>query len=115
MPVYYYYNYSFCLALEYTGGVPFIILEPILKYATPSQLYMLEYHNHYLIEDTGELWKFHSNKEFRSRISEKDETETWRQFYIVIIKYTYACSLNNNILLSRFVLYNISSFFLNLI
>jgi len=84
----YYYILSLfhliCLALEFTGGVPFIILEPILKYATPDQLYTLEHYNDYLIEDTGELWKFHCNKEFRNKIPEKNES--WRQFYIVIIK-----------------------------
>jgi len=67
-------------ALEFTGGVPFIILEPILKYATPDQLYSLEVYNDYLIEDTGGLWKFHCNKEFRNKIPEKNES--WRQFYI---------------------------------
>lgn len=74
----------FCLALEYTGGVPFIILEPILKHATPDQLYQLELFNDYLIEDTGVLWEYHCKKEFRNKFPE--ENETWRDFYLVILK-----------------------------
>ncbi|XP_050541713.1 transcription elongation factor B polypeptide 3 isoform X2 [Daktulosphaira vitifoliae] len=67
-------------ALEYTGGVPFVILEPILKYATPDQLYTLEYYNNYLIEDTGKFWEFHCKKEFRNKVP--DNGETWRDFYV---------------------------------
>lgn len=78
----------FCLDLEYTGGVPFIILEPILKHATPDQLYTLEHYNDYLIEDTGALWEYHCKKEFRNKIPEKNES--WRNFYIVTIyKFRY--------------------------
>jgi len=71
-----------CLALEYTGGVPFSILEPILKHASPDQLYNLEQYNYYLIEDTGGLWEYHCNKEFRNKVPDKNES--WRNFYIVI-------------------------------
>ncbi|XP_025193465.1 transcription elongation factor B polypeptide 3-like [Melanaphis sacchari] len=67
-------------ALEYTGGVPFSILEPILKHATPDQLYNLEQFNDYLIEDTGVLWEYHCKKEFRNKVPEKNEP--WRNFYI---------------------------------
>ncbi|XP_050433259.1 transcription elongation factor B polypeptide 3 [Adelges cooleyi] len=67
-------------ALEYTGGVPFVILEPILKYATADQLYRLEQYNEYLIEDTGSFWEFHCKKEFRNKVPEDDEP--WRDFYI---------------------------------
>lgn len=73
----------FCLALEYTGGVPFLILEPILKYCTPDQLYNFEGYNPYLIEDTDVLWEYHCKKEFRNKIPDKNES--WRDFYIVII------------------------------
>lgn len=69
--------------MEYTGGVPFEILEPILKHANPDQLYNLEHFNDYLIEDTGKLWEYHCQKEFRGKIPEKNES--WRSFYIVII------------------------------
>lgn len=67
-------------ALEYTGGVPFSILEPILKHATPDQLYTLEQFNDYLIEDTGVLWEYHCKKEFRNKLPDKNEP--WRNFYI---------------------------------
>jgi len=67
-------------ALEYTGGVPFSILEPILKHASPDQLYTLEQFNDYLIEDTGVLWEYHCKKEFRNKIPDKNES--WRNFYI---------------------------------
>lgn len=70
--------------MEYTGGVPFIILEPILKHTNPEQLYQLEHYNDYLIEDTDGLWEYHCKKEFRNKIPEKNES--WRNFYIVIIK-----------------------------
>lgn len=79
---------TFSLALEYTGGVPFSILEPILKHASPDQLYNLEQYNDYLIEDTGVLWEYHCKKEFRSKVPNKNET--WRNFYIVIIKLSKA-------------------------
>lgn len=71
--------------MEFTGGVPFEILEPILKHATPDQLYTLEHYNDYLIEDTGKLWEYHCQKEFRAKVPEKNEM--WRNFYIVIINY----------------------------
>jgi transcription elongation factor B polypeptide 3 len=67
-------------ALEYTGGVPFSILEPILKHASPDQLYNLEQYNYYLIEDTGVLWEYHCKKEFRNKVPDKNEP--WRNFYI---------------------------------
>ncbi|XP_025408380.1 transcription elongation factor B polypeptide 3-like isoform X2 [Sipha flava] len=67
-------------SLSYTGGVPFEILEPILKYASPDQLYNLEHYNDYLIEDTGKLWEYHCQKEFRGKVPEKNEM--WRDFYI---------------------------------
>lgn len=76
-------HFQFCLALEYTGGVPFSILEPILKHASPDQLYTLEQFNDYLIEDTGVLWEYHCKKEFRNKVPDKNEP--WRNFYIVII------------------------------
>lgn len=84
----------FSLALEYTGGVPFEILEPILKQVSCNHLYRLEDFNPYLIEDTGELWEFHCKKEFRNKIPGKNES--WRDFYIVsinsfIIKHNFKC------------------------
>lgn len=79
----YYIYTAFCLELGETGGVPYLILAPVLSHATPDQLYQIENHNFYLIEDTGPLWEYHSKKEFRNKIPEKNET--WRNFYIVII------------------------------
>ncbi|KAH1013139.1 hypothetical protein HUJ05_012172 [Dendroctonus ponderosae] len=67
-------------ALEYTGGVPYSILKPILEKANPNQLYMLEFHNPYLIEDTDELWQLHCQKEFRNK--KREELESWREMYL---------------------------------
>lgn len=67
-------------ALEYTGGVPFDILKPVIERATSDQLFTLEHHNPYLIEDTDELWKFHCQKEFRNK--NREEMETWRDMYL---------------------------------
>ncbi|XP_003700655.1 transcription elongation factor elongin A [Megachile rotundata] len=67
-------------ALEFTGGVPFDILKPILERATSDQLFMLEHYNPYLIEDTDVLWQFHCNREFRNK--QREEMETWREMYM---------------------------------
>ncbi|XP_043260818.1 transcription elongation factor B polypeptide 3 isoform X1 [Colletes gigas] len=67
-------------ALEVTGGVPFDIIKPVLERATADQLFMLEHHNPYLIEDTDCLWQFHCNREFRNK--QREEMETWREMYM---------------------------------
>ncbi|KYM84317.1 Transcription elongation factor B polypeptide 3 [Atta colombica] len=67
-------------ALEFTGGVPYDILKPILERATCDQLFMLEHHNPYLIEDTDVLWKYHCNREFKNK--ERQEMESWREMYM---------------------------------
>lgn len=67
-------------ALEYTGGVPYLVLKPILEKSTPNQLFLLEHHNPYLIEDTDELWQLHSQKEFRNK--KREELESWREMYM---------------------------------
>ncbi|XP_012283397.1 transcription elongation factor B polypeptide 3 [Orussus abietinus] len=67
-------------ALEFTGGVPFYILKPVLERATSDQLFMLEHHNPYLVEDTDALWQFHCNREFRNK--QREEMETWREMYM---------------------------------
>lgn len=67
-------------ALEYTGGVPYSILKPVLERATPDQLFTLENHNPYLIEDTDELWRLHCGKEFRPK--RREEMESWRDMYM---------------------------------
>lgn len=68
-------------ALEYTGGVPFDLLKPVLERATPDQLFTLEDYNAYLIEDTDVLWEFHCKKDFRNK--KREELETWREMYLV--------------------------------
>ncbi|KOX78696.1 Transcription elongation factor B polypeptide 3 [Melipona quadrifasciata] len=67
-------------ALEFTGGVPFDIIKPVLERATADQLFMLEHHNPYLVEDTDKLWQFHCNREFRNK--QREEMETWREMYM---------------------------------
>ncbi|EFA12997.1 transcription elongation factor B polypeptide 3 [Tribolium castaneum] len=67
-------------ALEYTGGVPYNVLKPILEKANPNQLYLMEHHNPYLIEDTDELWQLHCQKDFRNK--KREELETWREMYL---------------------------------
>lgn len=69
-------------ALEFTGGVPFDILKPVLERATADQLFVLEHYNPYLMEDTDVLWKYHSNREFKK--NERQEMESWREMYMVI-------------------------------
>ncbi|XP_011332905.1 transcription elongation factor B polypeptide 3 isoform X2 [Ooceraea biroi] len=67
-------------ALEFTGGVPFDILKPVLERATPDQLFILEHHNPYLMEDTDTLWQFHCNREFKKNV--RQEMESWREMYM---------------------------------
>ncbi|XP_057658804.1 transcription elongation factor B polypeptide 3 [Diorhabda carinulata] len=67
-------------ALEYTGGVPYIILKPIMERATADQIFNLEHHNPYLIEDTDELWQLHCQKDFRNK--QREEMESWRDMYM---------------------------------
>lgn len=72
----------FCAALEYTGGVPYDVLKPILEKVSVQQLYTFENYNPYLIGETDELWEFHAKKEFRK--AERQEYETWRDLYLVM-------------------------------
>ncbi|XP_060823679.1 transcription elongation factor B polypeptide 3 [Bombus pascuorum] len=67
-------------ALEFTGGVPFDIIKPVLERATADQLFMLEHYNPYLVEDTDKLWQYHCNREFRNK--QREEMETWREMYM---------------------------------
>lgn len=66
-------------ALAYTGGVPYDILFPILERCTPEQLFTMEHHNAYLLEDTDGLWGQHCKREFRGK--RREEFETWREAY----------------------------------
>ncbi|KAI5713104.1 hypothetical protein M8J76_004647 [Diaphorina citri] len=67
-------------SLEYTGGVPYDILKPVLERATAEQLYQLEHYNPYLMEDTGPHWEFHCSRDFRGK--KLQEYETWRELYL---------------------------------
>lgn len=67
-------------ALEYTGGVPYSILKPVLERATADQLFNAEHHNPYLIDDTDELWELICRKAFRGK--EPYELESWRDMYL---------------------------------
>ncbi|XP_075976017.1 transcription elongation factor elongin A [Anticarsia gemmatalis] len=66
-------------ALEFTGGVPYEILKPVVDRATPQQLYMLEHYNNYLMDDTDHLWQNFCQKHFRNK--QRQEMETWREMY----------------------------------
>lgn len=66
-------------ALEYTGGVPFEILKPVLERASPEQLEQFEHYNPYLMEDSDILWQQHCNRKFKAY--KRQEMETWREMY----------------------------------
>ncbi|XP_055679229.1 transcription elongation factor B polypeptide 3 [Lutzomyia longipalpis] len=67
-------------ALEYTGGVPFEILKPVIERATAEQLFHFEHYNPYLMEDTDELWQKHCKRRFKSE--KRQEMESWREMYM---------------------------------
>ncbi|XP_058413039.1 elongin-A2 [Diceros bicornis minor] len=62
------------------GGVPYSVLEPILKSCTPDQLYRIEKYNHVLVEETDKLWKIHCRQNFQKERPE--EHESWREMYL---------------------------------
>lgn len=68
-------------ALEYTGGVPYDILEPVLLKCSANQLGNIEYYNPYLTEDTNDLWKKHAQRQFRGK--KPREMESWKEMYEV--------------------------------
>lgn len=74
------------IALEYTGGVPFEVIKPILERVTAEQLYTFENYNPYLIGETDELWEQHAKKHFKK--SERQEYETWRDLYLVSVRFS---------------------------
>lgn len=67
-------------ALEYTGGVPFDILKPILDRASAEQLFNFEHYNPYLMDDSDMLWQGHCNRRFKGK--KRLEMETWREMFI---------------------------------
>ncbi|CAD6995305.1 unnamed protein product [Ceratitis capitata] len=68
-------------ALEYTGGVPFDVLRPVLERATPHQLLIFEEYNPYLMDDSDCLWQIHVQRNYRS--NKRLEMETWREMFLV--------------------------------
>lgn len=68
------------LGLKYTGGVPYIILKPVLETASSKQLVVIEHHNPYLVGESDELWQFHCQREHKSQ--RPLHLETWRDMYI---------------------------------
>ncbi|XP_011211692.2 transcription elongation factor B polypeptide 3 [Bactrocera dorsalis] len=66
--------------LEYTGGVPFDVLRPVLDRATPQQLLTFEEYNPYLMEDSDCLWQIHVQRNYRSK--KRLEMESWREMYL---------------------------------
>lgn len=79
-------------ALEYTGGVPFEILKPVIERATPEQLSSFEHFNPYLMDDSDVLWQQHCQRKFKAR--KRLEMETWREMY-------YRCLTEQEALLNR--------------
>ncbi|XP_037713492.1 transcription elongation factor B polypeptide 3 [Drosophila subpulchrella] len=67
-------------ALEYTGGVPFEVLRPVLERATPQQLLNFEEYNPYLMDDSDVLWQLHVQRHCRSQ--RREEMETWREMFL---------------------------------
>lgn len=66
-------------ALEYTGGVPYDILRPVVERATPDQLLTLEHYNPYLMDDSDSLWQQHCGRKFRGY--KRREMESWREMF----------------------------------
>ncbi|XP_002737397.1 uncharacterized protein LOC100377529 [Saccoglossus kowalevskii] len=67
-------------ALEDVGGVPFDILEPVLKKCNAEQLFRLEDFNPHFLEDTNDLWQIHCIREFK--LCKPNEFESWRELYL---------------------------------
>lgn len=67
-------------AIEYTGGVPFELLRPILERATPNQLCTFEHYNPYIMEDSDVLWQQHCARKFRGE--KRQEMESWREMFL---------------------------------
>lgn len=78
--------------LEYTGGVPFDILRPILERATPEQLSSFEHYNPYIMDDSDCLWQQHCQRKFKAH--KRLEMETWREMF-------YRCMNEQEALLNR--------------
>ncbi|XP_018022225.1 transcription elongation factor B polypeptide 3-like isoform X2 [Hyalella azteca] len=67
-------------SIEFTGGVPFDVIRPVVERATAKQLFNLEHYNPYLLESTNQIWEQHCKKDFKNR--KPEEMETYRDMYI---------------------------------
>ncbi|KAM9316587.1 elongin-A-like [Gastrophryne carolinensis] len=67
-------------SIQEVGGVPFEILEPVLKRCTPEQLNHIEECNPVFMEDSFYLWKKHCERDFKGH--QLLEYESWREMYL---------------------------------
>ncbi|XP_073529241.1 elongin-A-like [Phyllobates terribilis] len=67
-------------SIQEVGGVPFEILKPVLQRCTPEQLNRIEECNPVFIEDSGNLWKKHCEKDFKGH--RLLQYESWREMYL---------------------------------
>ncbi|XP_032219934.1 transcription elongation factor B polypeptide 3 [Nematostella vectensis] len=67
-------------ALHDTGGVPGIILMPVLMKCTPQQLIHLEECNPHFLEETESLWQGHCKREFKCE--KPGHRMTWRDTFM---------------------------------
>ncbi|KRX65536.1 Eukaryotic translation initiation factor 2A, partial [Trichinella sp. T9] len=82
--------------LEFTGGVPYSILRPVLSRASPQQLVKIEHYNPYLSIDLQELWKEHCKKEFNCLACDLLKKETYRQMEQKFLEVTRSISESMN-------------------
>ncbi|CAI8032333.1 Elongin-A [Geodia barretti] len=68
-------------AIEEVGGVPYLILEPLLQKCSATQLLRLEEFNTHFLEDSDVLWKKHCEKDFKGARPHGNQ-ESWRQLYL---------------------------------
>jgi hypothetical protein len=68
-------------AIEEVGGVPYLILEPLLQKCSATQLLRLEEFNPHFLEDSDVLWKKHCEKDFKGACPHGNQ-ESWRQLYL---------------------------------
>ncbi|XP_069829532.1 elongin-A-like isoform X2 [Dendropsophus ebraccatus] len=67
-------------SIQEVGGVPFEILKPVLDRCTPEQLNRIEECNPVFMEDSGNLWKKHCERDFKGH--RLLEYESWREMYL---------------------------------
>ncbi|XP_077149006.1 elongin-A-like isoform X1 [Ranitomeya variabilis] len=67
-------------SIQEVGGVPFEILKPVLQRCTPEQLNRIEECNPVFIEDSGNLWKKHCERDFKGH--RLLQYESWREMYL---------------------------------